>query len=223
MKQLIKKELLMNKEILVLVLIFPLFSHIVLRLYPNREFMYIMFSYFSVFLMGINIIANMRQQKNIKTEALFLSLPINREDFVKSLYISYGLLTLIFNIAFYLITFIVMLFPRFHLVSMGFDIIIISTSVTLIALAIMIPILYKWKKGYFLLTMAFVVLVIFLRDSLELSIRNKVIDINYVLLITSLLIVAMVSYVLSYDISKNSFNKRWVSDEKITKKRIHSK
>lgn len=210
MKELIKKELLMNRDLIGIVLVFPLLSYRLL----TDELMYLMFSYYSTFFIGVTIIGIVRQGQNIKTEILFLSLPIGRDDLLKSKYLAYGLIGLIFNILLYLISLIVMMFPRFQHIHLGIDVIIISTSITVITLAILIPILYRLKKRYISLTIAFLFLVFITRDILSLYLSN-IKNINYGLVCIILLSLAVISYTLSFMISNKSFNRRWVGNERI--------
>lgn len=206
MKELIKKDLRMNKGFIIIASIFPYQAFQILS--ETGWDAYLLFSYNITLIVGILTMLSMDEQKTINTKTLFLSLPINRNDLIKSKYLVYGALSLIWSIVLYFTTVIVKILPRFEYVTIGLDVIIFSTSIALIFLAIILPILCRLDSGYFLSMIGF----IFLGFLLHLKIRVLIIgigtNINYEFIHIILPIVAIIAYILSYKMSKVSFDKR---------------
>lgn len=213
MKDLIKRELYINKDLTGLALVLPIVLILLLRESTNSQDLYALFTHYSVFMIGISIIEAMRHHNN-ETEILFLSLPIERDDFLKIKYLVYGTLTLLLNMVMYFAISISSLFPRFQHIELRFDMAIFSMAITLIILAILIPILYKVKERYILFHIIIVIFVFVLRDVIRGIIIYKQGDINFGLVSTILLVISIISYILSFKMSKNSLNGRWLGNER---------
>lgn len=208
MKNIIKKEIMMNNyTVMGILLLSPFLSYMILSIDSLEA--YLLFTHYTAFLTGATIVTIMRQQKNIRTEYLFLSMPINRGDLLKGKYLSYILIPLVCGIVLYLVTLFGVVIHDFEGINVDIDVILFAFSISLIALAIMVPILYKWKKGYIIMSIVFFFIFLTIKDILVILVMTLAKDISLLANLT-LLILALLIYVLSYKYSKISFEKRWL-------------
>ena len=165
-------------------------------------------------MIGLSLIGSTRQH-NINTEALFLSLPINRDDILKGRYMAYGILTFMFNALLYIAISIATIFLRFQYIELDLNIILFSSAITLLVLAILIPILYKVKKRHVIFSFGLVILSSTIRDVIEGVVVYRQGDIDYNMISIIFLIIAAISYVLSFYLNKGSIKRRWASCDKV--------
>lgn len=158
MKELVKKEIKLTKDYLLAVVVFPILGSMFLGF--DKDKTYMLFSFMISILIIMPILNIMGEERKEKMDLLFLSLPVSRNNVVKSKYLVYGLLPIIYSVLFYLSTHIANLHFRTEDINIGFDFVLLSASISLIIVAIMIPILLRWngkyKTVYMLIHMLFV-------------------------------------------------------------------
>lgn len=217
MRALIKKEIIVNKNYIFIILIMPLFSFVFEN--ENKALAYMIFSAWITY-MSIAVIMNqMSTKEGDKIDTLYLSLPIDREAMVKSKYLIYSLFPLIASI--YLYFYIVFIQWPFdiHVQNIGFDVIIIATSIALIIMGVLIPLFYQWLKYLQIIFSLFHILIyvpIWFPDRFSGFVINQDVrfDINYGGVSILLPIVAITVYLLSMKISTRILKKRWLKNEK---------
>ena len=213
MLKLIKKEFQTNTGLIGTALLFPFLTLQTMRYDWFLEYYYALFSYYSVFMIGLALIGAMKQH-NINTENLFLSLPIDKGDLIKSKYISYAILSLIFNIILYIAISIAISYPRFKHIELNLNMIIFSTAITIIALSIIIPLLYRIKRRHGIFSLVFVILAFTMRDIIGAIIIYYQGNIDFSFASVVLLAIASIFYGFSFCLSKGSLKRRWLSYEK---------
>ena len=216
MKELVKKELRINWYSIFFILFLPILSLLVQSEDKIRAYLYfsIYVTYLTIAVVALQIMA----QENANVVLLFLSLPINRFDIVKSKYLNYSLSHLIASIYFYVyIKYINSIFVL-DVENIAFDVVIVSSSIALIVLGLLIPLLYKWSKRLniiFVLMHILWYLIVFLpiwfpeyfpRFVID---SDAPIDMNFELMRLFLPIIAIIIYSISSKISTKILMKRW--------------
>lgn len=207
MKKLIRKEISVNKSIVIVIIVIPLYA-LALIATINKMQLYLVFSscvLMTTLFKNLSILGN----KDHKVEdVLLLSLPIDRKYIVKSKYLVNGLFPLIFSILFYLFISFIRWEPlSYHREVINFDIVVISTSISLIFSGFFIPILLKWKK---IIPIMYLLIIILNSRVFTLAqyIRNIELVVNYGLISIVLLFIAIVSYVISMKMSERIYKKQ---------------
>lgn len=209
MKELIRSELLVNKYFFLINLLLPLFL-IPIVISPSKDGLYIIFILcmviFSIF--PVTSIIGEKSRSNINI--LYLSLPVYREYIIKSRYIVYSILPLVSSILLYLLIAITPWeFLSYQRQVIDFDIVIISTSIIIIILSFIIPLIIKNSKAihvvdivaYFLPFIGFRIIQYFNIDYIQINILY-----GYKSLI--LLVAASAIYLISMKISNSIFKKQ---------------
>lgn len=216
MKKLIKKEVAMNGYIIFSILMLPIFSLVIP--YENKAMSYISFSFFVAFL-SVYVIANIiSYEKNEVLDRMFLSLPVDREDLVKSKYIVYSIFPLLASAYLYFY----MEFIRWPFVynyeNIDIDVIIFSTAISLILMGLLIPLFFLLTKRihlvFFVLHTALLANIFFPRWFPE-HFTFRVIDtsldisINFALANLLLALLAIIINLISIKLSRIIIEKRW--------------
>lgn len=213
MIKLLKREFQINIGLIGLALVFPFLTLLTMRYDWFSEYYYALFSYYSLFMIGLAIIGAMKEH-NVSTEALFLSLPIHKDDLLKSRYIAYAILSLIFNILLYIAISIATRYPQFEHIDLNVNMIVFSTLTTIIVLSILMPLLYRIKKRHGIFTFAYIMFTFTIRDIIGAIIIYRQGDIDFTFVNIILLVIAAIAYGLSFYLNKLSINRRWVSYDK---------
>ena len=213
MIKLLKREFQINIDLIGLALVFPFLTLWNMRYDWFSEYYYAIFSYYSLFMIGLAIIGAMKEH-NIGTEALFLSLPIHKDDLLKSRYIAYAILSLLFNILLYIAISIATTYPQFEHIELNLNMIVFSTLITIIVLAILIPLLYRIKRRHGIFIFGYIMFTFTMRDIIGAIIIYRQGDIDFTFANIILLIIAAIAYGLSFYLNKLSINRRWVSYDK---------
>ena len=213
MIKLLKREFQINIDLIGLALVFPFLTLWNMRYDWFSEYYYAIFSYYSVFMIGLALIGTMKEH-NISTEALFHSLPIHKDDLLKSRYIAYAILSLLFNILLYIAISIATTYPQFEHIELNLNMIVFSTLITIIVLAILIPLLYRIKRRHGIFIFGYIMFTFTMRDIIGAIIIYRQGDIDFTFANIILLIIAAIAYGLSFYLNKLSINRRWVSYDK---------
>lgn len=211
MKELVKKEIIVNRNYLFYGLLFPLFT-IMLTAFEEKSQAYIMFSY-SVALVSLTTIWVIIEDKNRKdTEKFFLSLAIDRDKIIKSKYLVYAIFPLVFSLTLYVFTAILKWPFSFRTNILDFDVVIIATAMSIIFLAFFIPIKFKATKGIPILDILFYILFIWSAYNLPSLVFESESSINFGLLTIVISILAIIFYFISLKISTKILKKRWLEE-----------
>ena len=204
MRKLLRKEFIVNRNSLFITLLVPLFSIIVI-INDNKLQSYIMFSYAISSLTIITVATIIEDKRSKGTDILFLSLPVNRDDLVKSKYIIYSLFPLIFSITLYIFVAILNWPFNFQYTNLSFDVVIISTSITLIILGFVIPIMFKWSRKRPIMGSLFYILFLLGNYNLPKLVLDLDLSINFGLTSIILSIFAIIAYLVSMKVSINIY------------------
>lgn len=210
MKNLVKKEFIVNRSVLLISLMLPLISFVlVFNDYKLKS--YIEFSYFIALISILTVNSVIADKMSKGTDILFVSLPINREDIIKSKYIVYGLFPLTYSTILYFFYAIIKWPFSFNLESINFDIVIISSSISLITLAFIIPILLRWSQRFPIIGMLFTMLLILGNMPFTQWLKNVDLDfrINYQVTSIVIFVIAILSYLVSMKLSIHIFRKQY--------------
>lgn len=212
MKKLIKKELMITKGYLlgalllpILGIVFPILG-IKFSLLEKAE-TYMFFSFMISITTLMSILDIMGEERKAKMDSLFLSLPINRDDIVKSKYIAYALGPILYSAALYISTSILNILFKIESINIGIDFIFIAGSISLIAVAILIPILFKWNSRYriaYLVIHFSYIAIIFFGTSMLFNYK-LVVNLNFESISMVLFIIAIVIYLISYTFSQRLY------------------
>lgn len=203
MKELIRKEITLTKGYLLVVLLFPILS--AMFLFFEKDETYILFSFMISTVTTMAILNIMGEERSAKMDSLFLSLPVIRDNVVKSKYLVYGLLPIIYSVLLYVSTYIANLYLKTEDININVDFVLLSSSISLIIVAIIIPILFKWNSKYKVAYM--VIHLLFASSSIIFNYDLFRVDLNFQLLSMVLFIISIVVYLVSYRVSKRLYRK----------------
>lgn len=150
MKRLIKKEIIVISKHLLIAIMLPIMGFIVAA--SDRTTAYSMFILSIVFLSSSTIYYSIKADKKVNADMLFNSFPIDRRESFKSKYVVYAFVPLLYSLIFYIsiLSLRDLDHPLFFMVErphLGFDLVILSSSFSIMILAVFIPLLYKKGKG----------------------------------------------------------------------------
>ena len=204
MIRLIKKDINVMARYLLLAITFPIWAYIIASLdKPNAYFAFILQI---MFLSYGTIDSSIRDDKMSNSNMLFNSFPINRKEAIKSKYIVYGLVSLLYSLIFYISVLGVRENSNsiqsyfFTGVKLGFDIIILAISFTLIVFSIVIPLLNKEGNSRVLMWIVI--------GSIYLLGARYIVDLKFDWLFSQntwpiLLLISLASYLVSFKVSIN--------------------
>lgn len=146
MKELIKKDISLNWKYIFFAVLFIFLPMSFAVLYMESLEPYTIFMVHVLMATSILVFINLggEDQNNINT--LYLSLPIKRMDIIKAKYVTYGIASLVLSILFYITLVVIDRPDNLGDIRVGLDIIIVGTSFTLVILAIILPVIFKWRK-----------------------------------------------------------------------------
>lgn len=203
MRELIKKEFILTRGYLLAVLVFPILGSTFLIFDKDKTYMFSSFIISTITFMSIlNIIGEERKEK---IDTLFLSLPVSRDNLVRSKYLVYGLLPIIYSLLLYLSSYIANLYIKTENIKIGVDFVLLAVSISLIILAVMIPILLKWNSKY--KTVYMLIHILFSGSALIFNYDFLSVNLNFQLLSMVLFIISIPVYLVSYRISKKLYRK----------------
>lgn len=211
MRELVRKEIIVNRNYIFYGLLLPLFT-IMVTIFDEKLQSYIMFSY-AVTGLSLATIVSLTENKNrTGTDVLFLSLSIDRDNIIKSKYLVYSIFPFIFSMVLYIFT-VVLKWPfSFQANKLGFDVVIIATAMSIIFLAFFIPMTLKLTKATPILGTLLYVLFIWSSYSLPKLVFNLDSSINFGLTTIVLSLFAIVVYLMSLKISTRILKKRWMEE-----------
>lgn len=209
MKELVRKELIVNRKYLYMLLLLPTYSLMMLFVegVDKRNIGFIL----AIAFVSYMAISNAIEAEGKKsTHILYLSLPIYKEDIVKSRYLVYGLFPFFCTLALYIFTQILNFNAPSDDISIGLEIIIIAISISIMIQAIAIP-LYYWKNKTSIVVLL-VVAGIFLLGQFRVTDyeRDLILAIDYGVISIILAISAIAFYSISLKISTKILKKRWL-------------
>lgn len=211
MKELVRKEIIVNRNYVFYGLLLPLFT-IMVTVIEEKLQVYIMFSY-AVALVSLTTIWVITVDKNRKdTDKFFLSLAIDRDNIIKSKYLVYSIFPLIFSLILYVFAAILKWPFSFQPNKLDFDVVIIATAVSIIFLAFFIPIRLKKSKGIPIFDILLYILFIWSTYNLPSLVFELNSSINFEFLTIALSIVAIIFYFISLKISTKILKKRWLEE-----------
>ena len=146
MIKLIRKEIMFMRGWLVVVFAFPILTVYIIFLEKSET--YIFLSLLICVTTIMSILSIMGQERTTKLDSFMLSLPINRNDIVKSKYVVYGLLPVIYSTSLYFSLTITSHVFKLEDINIGIDFILLAGSISLITVAIVMPILFKGNRKY---------------------------------------------------------------------------
>lgn len=204
MIKLIKKDINVMSRYLLLAITFPIWASIIASLdRPNAYFAFILQI---MFLSYGTIDSSVRDDKKANSHMLFRSFPINRKDAIKSKYIVYGLVPFFYSLIFYISVIGVRENSNsiqsyfFTDVKLGFDLVVLAISITLIVFSIQIPLLNKGGNSRIFMWILIASIYLLGARYIGLLILDGIFNsITWIIL----LIISVVSYLVSFKVAIN--------------------
>lgn len=208
MIKLIRKEIMFMRGWLVVVFAFPILTVYIIFLEKSET--YIFLSLLICVTTIMSILSIMGQERTTKLDSFMLSLPINRNDIVKSKYVVYGLLPVIYSTSLYFSLTITSHVFKLEDINIGIDFILLAGSISLITVAIVMPILFKgnrkYKTGYRIINFLYLAIILF-GTSISSYLDILVLNLNFELLGIVLSVIAIVVYLISHKVSQKLYGK----------------
>ena len=204
MIKLIKKDINIMARYLLIVLTFPIWASLIASL--DRPSAYFTFILQIMFLSYATIDSSIRDDKKANSHMLFRSFPINRKEAIKSKYIVYVLVPLLYSLIFYISVLGVREYSNsiqsyfFTDVKLGFDLVVLAISVTVIVFSILIPLLNKGGNSRIIMWIVFGAIYLSGVRSIGFLILDGIFNpITWIIL----LIISIVSYLVSFKVTMN--------------------
>lgn len=151
MIRLIKKDINVMARYLLISITFPILAFMIASL--DRTSAYFAFILHIMYFSYSTIDGSIRDDKKANSNILFSSLPINKNDTIKSKYIVYGFVPLLYSLIFYISVLGVRENSNsiqsyfFTDAKLGFDLVALSIAISLITFSLLIPMAYKEGKA----------------------------------------------------------------------------